>query len=78
MINKNTYGMQRMSIINVVSLCFKEKKLEQSFAKQKESKVYTNKYTTHSYIFSFPILIRRLKNDIIINLNYPQTHVCCS
>ena len=66
---------QRTSIIKVASVCFKERKIDQSFVTQKESK-YINKYTTHHYIFSFPILIRRLKNVIIINLNYPQAHVC--
>ena len=71
--------MHRMSIIKATSLCFKERKIEHRFATLKDSEVYTNKCTTHSYIFSFPILIRSLKNArknvIIINLNYPEAHV---
>ena len=45
---------------------FEKKGNEQSFSIyiQKEIKIFTNRYTTHSYIFSYYILIRSLKKSL--------------
>ena len=52
--------MQGIGVIMGVSRCFKEKTFAQSCTTQKESEIYTNAYTTHSYIVLVTIPISGL------------------